>query len=675
MNHRWAVPTGRRGVRVPAALVGLVVLTSAFVPTSAAASESRDVTVAIANADLSAGTKSWAANSGAKLSVLRVSGPDVGQVKRTSKRTGTMYVRTASSAATLAPGDRVQVSATLRGTRTGGRTFIRVYETRSNGTVVQQQTDDPRKTSKSYGTRTVALTAREAGTRVKVRLYLDGARRGQGLRFKQVSSSIRPHVTPPTAAPGTPPTIPSPPAPTPTPVQPPPSTSPTPSPEPSPSAPPPVTPRAGPTYLANSRCESGSTGWLPSTNALAVPASETTTPATSCEVALRTGQSGTVTATSDVSTRTVPEADSRVHVASQVKATEAGRNLRMTLQEIGPTGSVVQSFTGQRASATSFGWVGAELRTRETGSRVRVVYTGETLSSGAAMRFTNTTVTVTAPETASQPPAPQPEPHPDPTPAPEPGPVPCSETDYSDRAQGKLTFNDEFDGTGIDTTKWRVRDGESLSFDAARILSRNVTVDDGLLTIRGKRETVGGRDWTTGYLDTIGKHAQKYGRWEMRAKIPTDDTMTRGVWPAFWLRSSSPGEIDIMEGYGSPSSYDRYSPSKRYEWTVWKYSTVPAGETNDRVMGHHVPATPPGQGFHTYAVDWSPECLRFSFDGKTTGVVPMDAKPWLATSFKDPFHIRLNMQVGSSYWGMPNDAETKPVFDYVVDHVRVYAPL
>ncbi len=49
--------------------------------------------------------------------------------------------------------------------------------------------------------------------------------------------------------------------------------------------------------------------------------------------------------------------------------------------------------------------------------------------------------------------------------------------------------------------------------------------------------------------------SQTYGRYEMRAKLPTG----KGLWPAFWMLPeqdrygawAASGEIDIMEAWGS----------------------------------------------------------------------------------------------------------------------------
>jgi hypothetical protein len=82
------------------------------------------------------------------------------------------------------------------------------------------------------------------------------------------------------------------------------------------------------------------------------------------------------------------------------------------------------------------------------------------------------------------------------------------------------------------------------------------------------------------------------------------------------------------------------------------------------------------QGWHTFGVNWSPGCMRYLYDGRTVGLVDFDApttKPYFrGPTFDDTFHIRLNMQVGSSYWGWSDPLHTRPEFHYKVDWVRVH---
>jgi beta-glucanase (GH16 family) len=249
--------------------------------------------------------------------------------------------------------------------------------------------------------------------------------------------------------------------------------------------------------------------------------------------------------------------------------------------------------------------------------------------------------------------------------------------DYSRPDQGELAWSDEFDGDAIDTARWTVRDRTSLSFDQATIHAGNVKVHDGSLVIEARREPAAGRDYTTGYLDTIGHFSQRHGRWEIKARLPVSAGSSRGLWPAFWLRADdAPGEIDVMEAWGTPAAHRLTGPS-RYAWNVHEDTHKPPGSGGGRLHGWG--ETPDGaslaDGFHLFAVDWSPTCLKFTLDGTVTGSVAMDARPWLAGSLRGSVNMRLNLQVGSRYWGWVDDTEphrTELPAALVVDRVRVY---
>ncbi len=380
------------------------------------------------------------------------------------------------------------------------------------------------------------------------------------------------------------------------------------------------------------------------------------------------------------SSDTIATLGSTVHVAGQVRSSQAGKPIVFQLRELAADGSVIQEFDGNTTpSSTSWLWTGATITTTRANSKVNLFVSEVGVTSDNFLKVRTINSDVTPPSTT-----PSPTPTPTPTPRPTPSPTPtststppsgsCADIDYSKNGQGHQVFADEFTGSSVNTSKWRVRDGESLSFDKARILRRNVTVHDGLLDIAGKRETVANRKYTTGYIDTMGKFSQKYGRWEMRAKVPTDGTKTRGVWPAFWLRGdTTPGEIDVMETWGSPSTKS-FDPAVSNSWTVWR-DTNEGGADKFTGWSHpqsHSPAI--YKDYHVYAVNWSPACMTFSFDDKVVSSIKTSSAPWMTSSFNSPVNIRLNMQVGSSYWGYPDSTHTRTQFNYLVDYVRAYAP-
>lgn len=252
--------------------------------------------------------------------------------------------------------------------------------------------------------------------------------------------------------------------------------------------------------------------------------------------------------------------------------------------------------------------------------------------------------------------------------------------DLSEPEQGELVWSDDFDGDRVDPRRWTVRDDTSLSFDQARITADAVSVADGTLRITARDRPgttrADDRPVTTGYLDTIDRFSRQHGRWEVRARLPVAPGASRALWPAFWLRADSlPGEIDVVEAWGTPTSRPREAMERQYAWTVHEDTQAPPGYR--RVGGWGSATSPLADDFHVFAVDWVPGCLRFSLDGRTTGFVDLEREPALAAALDDDVNIRLNLQVGGQYWGRLDPADpstTRLPATLEVDRVRVFRP-
>lgn len=236
----------------------------------------------------------------------------------------------------------------------------------------------------------------------------------------------------------------------------------------------------------------------------------------------------------------------------------------------------------------------------------------------------------------------------------------------------RVAWADEFDGAVVDRAKWNVRDQTSNSNEQSYLLARNVTQGGGSLTIRAQREVAGGRQYTSGYLDTIGKTAIGIGsRWEIRAKVPTQLGSSQGLWPAFWLRSNeTAGEIDVAEWYGSPNP--NLADAHRKVDNVVHESTMGGMAKSGR--SYSFPgASVPSDGFHTYAVELQEDGIHFFVDGVPSHTVSRASSPWIAPMMSGTWNIRMNFQVGKEgTWATAPTAATRLPADFVVDHVRVY---
>ena len=251
----------------------------------------------------------------------------------------------------------------------------------------------------------------------------------------------------------------------------------------------------------------------------------------------------------------------------------------------------------------------------------------------------------------------------------------------------QLEWADEFDGSALSADRWAVEDHSTFgdgNNELACLLDRpeNVRVAGGHLRLRAVREPVpvpcgthdtrfpGGRSYTSAMISTRGRSDWRYGRFEVRARLPTQAATSQGLWPAFWLRPTGggDGELDVVEAIGSPAtSGPSTDESHRVHQTIWfdyqntrprqaRSVTVPAG---------------PAAGFHVYAVTWEPGSIRWYVDGARTYVRDRATTPWLDEAFGRPFFLRLNLAVGGGWPGAP-DASTAFPADFLVDWVRVY---
>ncbi|MEO0586343.1 MAG: family 16 glycosylhydrolase [Planctomycetota bacterium] len=220
-----------------------------------------------------------------------------------------------------------------------------------------------------------------------------------------------------------------------------------------------------------------------------------------------------------------------------------------------------------------------------------------------------------------------------------------------------LDWSDEFSGNQVDTNRWFLRDDGNVFNNELQYYSPDqATVSGGNLIITAENKFTNGRFYTSARLES--HTTVRYGRIEVRAKIPT----TKGIWPAIWLYPKAVpwptgGEIDIMEHAGSKP----FEVSSAYH-----YNDV-ANTSRFTTLGYNDGTAWPDD-FHTYAVEWEPTQLRFFVNGVNYHTVnASDAFPISGTGM----NVILNTAVGGIFDGNP-DATTVFPQEFLVDYVRVY---
>jgi beta-glucanase (GH16 family) len=237
------------------------------------------------------------------------------------------------------------------------------------------------------------------------------------------------------------------------------------------------------------------------------------------------------------------------------------------------------------------------------------------------------------------------------------------------------SFTDDFDGpagSGVDTGKWHFETGDNVNNHEREWYTSgtdNAALDgNGNLVITAKKENPGNYqcwygpcEYTSARLSTAGQFTQAYGHFEARMKIPRG----QGMWPAFWMLGDNIGsagwpqcgEIDIMENVGNePNAV---------------HGTIHGpGYSGSAGVGAAYNGPVFADDFHTYAVDWAPNEIKWSVDGnvyETRTPADVNGNQWV---FDHPFYIILNLAVGG-YWPGDPDGSTSFPQQLVVDYVHV----
>jgi len=255
-----------------------------------------------------------------------------------------------------------------------------------------------------------------------------------------------------------------------------------------------------------------------------------------------------------------------------------------------------------------------------------------------------------------------------------------------------LIWQDEFNGTALDTSKWSYEQGYYISDDPnswgwgnAELQhytdsAQNVFVQDGKLNIRARNDSKSFpqdpnryAQYSSGKINTKDHFSFQYGRVDIRAKLPTGN----GVWPALWMLPedsvygawAASGEIDIMEAKGRLPGTTSGAVHFGGQWPVNRYI---AGE-------YHFPE---GQTFandyHVYSLVWEEDNVKWYVDGTFFFKVSRDQ--WYSVAapnnpnapFDQPFYLIMNLAIGGHFdGGLTPDPSDIPA-TMQVDYVRVY---
>ena len=237
-------------------------------------------------------------------------------------------------------------------------------------------------------------------------------------------------------------------------------------------------------------------------------------------------------------------------------------------------------------------------------------------------------------------------------------PALCQEESSEEALAGwELTFQDDFDGEKLNYDKWIPKDpwGVVRNEELQGYWIKAFHPVDGILKIEAEHEPSfydgEKRDFRSGMMTTLGNFSQKFGRFEIRCKVPKG----RGLWPAFWLLPDPPSwppEIDVLELLG-------HEPNKVYMSLHWPH---PTEEHESESVTEEFSGPDYSAEFHTFAVEWEAEEIRWFIDGELQ-VTQTNHIPQV------PMFLLVNLAVGG-WAGEPDDSVFPAQFE--VDFVKVW---
>jgi hypothetical protein len=227
-----------------------------------------------------------------------------------------------------------------------------------------------------------------------------------------------------------------------------------------------------------------------------------------------------------------------------------------------------------------------------------------------------------------------------------------------------LFWEDDFNTDGApDATNWTYDlgtgnggwgNGEVQTYTNS---AENAKVLDGSLIITAKADGSGG--YTSARLKSQGLRKFKYGRIEVKAKLPA----AAGTWPAIWMLGSNYptvgwptcGEIDIMEQTGDNKETTL--------GTVHWYNTATSGSAS---YGKTTAVADASSAFHLYTVEWSDTSIKMYLDDVNFFEMANDS----TLPFNANFFMILNIAMGGTLGGDIDPNFTEDTME--IDFVKVY---
>jgi hypothetical protein len=231
-----------------------------------------------------------------------------------------------------------------------------------------------------------------------------------------------------------------------------------------------------------------------------------------------------------------------------------------------------------------------------------------------------------------------------------------------------LVWNDEFTGPALDESSWTYEIGTGANGwgneELEYYTDQNVSFADGNLVITAKEESTFGTDYTSSRIITKSKRIVKYGRVDVRARLPVG----QGIWPAIWMLGQNIddvgwpacGEIDIMEKIGGEGRENTVHGT--VHWANGS-SYASYGRPFDLLTGSFK------DQYHVFSITWDSQFIRWYVDDVEFNSINITGG--LLGEFHNEYFFILNLAVGGRWPGSP-DSSTQFPQQLIVDYIRVF---
>ncbi len=239
----------------------------------------------------------------------------------------------------------------------------------------------------------------------------------------------------------------------------------------------------------------------------------------------------------------------------------------------------------------------------------------------------------------------------------------------------QLVWDENFDTNILDLNNWEYQLGDGCpelcgwGNNEGQYYTNNlenIYVEAGFLHIVALKKDFGGKAYTSARIRTKGKRDFKFGRIDVRAKLPKG----QGIWPAIWFMPTDnvyggwpkSGEIDLVEIVGHEPYVLWGTVHFGPDWPKNKYN-------NNR---YYLPKGDFSDDFHLFSLIWKENEIIWVLDNQHVyqRITPDALKPE-RYPFNERFHLILNLAIGGNWPGYPDETTVFPQ-EMILDYVKAY---